>query len=41
MEILIGIQKIHGMTSIIVTQEDEIANSAPRHIRVHNGKVAS
>ena len=41
MEILTGIQKTHGMTLIIVTHEDEIANSAPRHVRIRDGKVAS
>jgi putative ABC transport system ATP-binding protein len=41
MEILTGIQKTHGMTLIIVTHEDEIANSAPRHIRIRDGRVAS
>lgn len=41
MEILTGIQKSHGMTLIIVTHEDDIANSAPRHIRIHDGRIAS
>ena len=41
MDILTGIQKTHGMTLIIVTHEDEIANSAPRHIRIHDGRIAS
>lgn len=41
MEILTGIQKTHGMTLIIVTHEDEIANSAPRHIRIHDGRIAT
>ena len=40
MEILIGIQKKQGMTLIVVTHEPEIANSAPRHIRIRDGKVA-
>ncbi len=40
MEILIGIQKEQGMTLIVVTHEPEIANSAPRHIRIRDGKVA-
>jgi ABC-type lipoprotein export system ATPase subunit len=39
--ILKEIQKTHGMTLIIITHEDEIANSAPRHIRIRDGKVAS
>lgn len=41
MEILIGIQKKHGMTLIVVTHEDEIARSAPRHIRIRDGRIAS
>lgn len=40
MEILTGIQKRHGMTLIVVTHEDEIARSAPRRIRIHDGKIA-
>jgi ABC-type lipoprotein export system ATPase subunit len=39
MDILTGIQKTHGMTLVIVTHEDEIANSAPRHIRIHDGRI--
>jgi len=39
MEILIGIQKKRGMTLIVVTHENEIANSAPRHIRIRDGLV--
>lgn len=39
MEILTGIQKTHGMTLIVVTHEDEIANSAPRHIRIRDGRI--
>jgi putative ABC transport system ATP-binding protein len=39
MEILKGIQQRRGMTLIIVTHEDEIANSAPRHIRMRDGKI--
>jgi len=39
MEILTGIQKTHGMTLIVVTHEDEIANAAPRHIRILDGKI--
>ena len=39
MEILTGIQKIRGMTLIVITHEDEIANSAPRHIRIHDGRI--
>ena len=41
MDILTGIQKTHGMTLIVVTHEDEIARSAPRHIRIHDGRIAS
>jgi putative ABC transport system ATP-binding protein len=39
MEILTGIQKKRGMTLIIVTHENDIANSAPRHIRIRDGRV--
>jgi ABC-type lipoprotein export system ATPase subunit len=39
MEILIGIQKQRGMTLVIVTHENDIAQSAPRHIRFRDGKV--
>lgn len=41
MEILTSIQKSHGMTLVIVTHEDEIANSAPRHIRIRDGRILS
>ena len=41
MEILTGIQKSRGMTLIVVTHEDEIARTAPRHIRIHDGRLAS
>jgi putative ABC transport system ATP-binding protein len=41
MEILTGIQKSRGMTLIVVTHEDEIARTAPRHIRIHDGRIAS
>ena len=40
MEILTGIQKARDMTLIVVTHEEEIARTAPRHIRIHDGKVA-
>jgi putative ABC transport system ATP-binding protein len=40
MEVLIEIQKRRGMTLVIVTHEDEIANSAPRHIRFRDGRIA-
>lgn len=39
MEILTGIQKARGMTLIVITHEEEIANSAPRHIRIHDGRI--
>lgn len=39
MEILTGIQKARGMTLVVITHEEEIANSAPRHIRVHDGRI--
>ena len=37
MELVIGIQQTRGMTLIVITHEDEIANAAPRHIRIHDG----
>lgn len=39
MEVLTGIQKSRGMTLIVITHEEEIASSAPRHIRIHDGRV--
>ena len=39
MEILAGIQKKRGMTLIIVTHENDIANAAPRHIRIRDGRI--
>jgi putative ABC transport system ATP-binding protein len=39
MEILTGIQKDRGMTLIVVTHENEIANAAPRHIRIRDGRI--
>jgi ABC-type lipoprotein export system ATPase subunit len=39
MEILTGIQKQRGMTLIVVTHENDIAHSAPRQIRIRDGKV--
>ena len=41
MELLIGIQKKRGMTLVVVTHENEIANSAPRHIRIRDGRIES
>ena len=40
MEMLIGIHRKRGMTLIVVTHENEIANAAPRHIRIRDGRVA-
>ena len=39
MEMLTGIQRKRGMTLIVVTHENEIANSAPRHIRIRDGRI--
>jgi ABC-type lipoprotein export system ATPase subunit len=39
MQILTGIQKQRGMTLIVVTHENEIARSAPRHIHIRDGRV--
>jgi ABC-type lipoprotein export system ATPase subunit len=39
MEMLTGIQSKRGMTLIVVTHENEIANSAPRHIRIRDGRI--
>jgi ABC-type lipoprotein export system ATPase subunit len=41
MELLVGIQRSRGMTLIVVTHEDDIANAAPRHIRIRDGKILS
>ena len=41
MEVLTGIQKARGMTLVVITHEEEIANSAQRHIRIHDGRVVS
>jgi len=41
LEILTGIRDSRGMTLIVVTHESEIANSAPRHIRLRDGKINS
>jgi putative ABC transport system ATP-binding protein len=39
MEMLVGIQQKRGMTLIVVTHEPEIARSAPRHIRIRDGRI--
>jgi ABC-type lipoprotein export system ATPase subunit len=39
MEILVGLQAKRGMTLIIITHEDSIAESAPRHIRMRDGRI--
>ncbi len=41
MEILRGIREKRGMTLVIVTHENEIAQSAPRHIRIRDGRIES
>ena len=41
METLAGLQASRGMTLIIVTHEDSIAESAPRHIRMRDGRIVS
>ena len=41
MELLTKIQETRGMTLIIITHEDAIANSAPRHVRIHDGRIVS
>jgi ABC-type lipoprotein export system ATPase subunit len=39
MDILCGIRERRGMTLIIVTHENDIAESAPRHIRIRDGRI--
>ncbi len=39
MEILTGIQHKRGMTLVIVTHENDIANAAPRHVRIRDGRI--
>jgi ABC-type lipoprotein export system ATPase subunit len=41
MEILQGIREQRGMTLIVVTHEHDIAVSAPRHIRIRDGRIES
>lgn len=39
MEILRGIQVQRGMTLVIITHENSIAEAAPRHIRIRDGRI--
>lgn len=39
LEMLMGLQEKRGMTLIVVTHENDIANAAPRHIRIRDGRV--
>ncbi len=39
MELLTGIQQSRGMTLVVVTHEPNIANSAPRHVRLLDGNI--
>jgi putative ABC transport system ATP-binding protein len=41
MDMLVGIQQQRGMTLIVITHENDIANAAPRHIRIRDGRIAS
>jgi lipoprotein-releasing system ATP-binding protein len=41
MDILTDLQARRGMTLIVVTHEDSIAESAPRHIRMRDGRIVS
>jgi putative ABC transport system ATP-binding protein len=39
MEMLVGIQRKRGMTLVVITHENDIAESAPRHIRIRDGRI--
>ncbi len=39
MELLTRLQRTRNMTLILVTHEDHIAQSAPRHIRMQDGRI--
>jgi putative ABC transport system ATP-binding protein len=39
MEILRGIREQRGMTMVIVTHENDIALSAPRHLHIRDGRI--
>jgi ABC-type lipoprotein export system ATPase subunit len=39
METLTRIQRERGMTLIVVTHDHEIATSAPRHVRIRDGRI--
>jgi ABC-type lipoprotein export system ATPase subunit len=39
MEILTGIQRRRGMTLVVITHDHEIAATAPRHIRMRDGRI--
>jgi putative ABC transport system ATP-binding protein len=41
LEMLVGIQQKRGMTLIVITHENEIADAAPRHIRIRDGRIVS
>ncbi len=41
MEILSSIREQRGMTMIVVTHENDIADAAPRHIRIRDGRIES
>jgi len=41
MDLLCGIREQRGMTMIVVTHENDIADAAPRHIRIRDGRIES